>query len=100
MVTVPSTGMQHRWTWSLIRSSYSRWIFASDITKKLVSSHPSSYCSVPKRVFSTFSGDPFHEALAGAEDSFLCTALALLGPVVYFFGAPRGLPDHWKFALR
>lgn len=42
-----------------------------------------SYCCVPKNTFMTLSGDPFGEGLAGAEDSFLCTRLALLGPVVF-----------------
>ncbi len=43
-----------------------------------------SYCCVPRTIFSALNGDPFHEELAGVDDSYLFTMLPLVGPVVYF----------------
>jgi glycosyltransferase involved in cell wall biosynthesis len=43
-----------------------------------------SYLSVPKRVFDKLGNQPFCEKVPGVEDSFLCTTLPLLGPVVYY----------------
>ena len=43
-----------------------------------------SYCCVPQKVFLVLDSEPFHEDLPGVDDSFLCTTLPLLGPVVFF----------------
>ena len=40
-----------------------------------------SYCCVPRRVFGELGNEPFKEM--GAEDSYCCSLLALVGPVVY-----------------
>ena len=42
-----------------------------------------SYCCVPTRVLEELGKEPFHPALSGVDDSYLCTELPLLGPVVY-----------------
>jgi glycosyltransferase involved in cell wall biosynthesis len=40
-----------------------------------------SFLCLPRRVFSLIEGDPFK--VSGVDDSYLCTWLPLLGPVVY-----------------
>jgi len=40
-----------------------------------------SYCAVPMAVLRTLGSEPFKEQ--GAEDSYCCSLLSLLGPVVY-----------------
>ena len=42
-----------------------------------------SYCCVSRRAFDRLDPEPFTNDLHGIEDSFLCYALALLGPVAY-----------------
>jgi glycosyltransferase involved in cell wall biosynthesis len=43
-----------------------------------------SYFCIPKQVLVKLGSKPFCERLPGVEDSFLCTMLPLLGPVVFF----------------
>jgi glycosyltransferase involved in cell wall biosynthesis len=43
-----------------------------------------SYFCIPKKVLARLGNQPFCEKLSGVEDSFLCTTLPLLGPVVFF----------------
>jgi glycosyltransferase involved in cell wall biosynthesis len=40
-----------------------------------------SFCCVPKRVLTEMGQEPFR--VSGVDDSYLCTVLPLLGPVVY-----------------
>jgi glycosyltransferase involved in cell wall biosynthesis len=42
-----------------------------------------SFLCVPKRVLAKLGDRPFHERLSGVDDCYLCSNLALLGPVVY-----------------
>ena len=42
-----------------------------------------SYLSVPRKVFDSLGSEPFCEKVPGVEDSYLCTTLPLLGPVVF-----------------
>lgn len=42
-----------------------------------------SYMAIPKNVFEKLGDHPFCEKVPGVEDSFLCTTLPLLGPVVF-----------------
>jgi glycosyltransferase involved in cell wall biosynthesis len=42
-----------------------------------------SYCCIPRSVLHRLGDEPFHPALSGVDDSYLCTQLPLLGPVVY-----------------
>ena len=42
-----------------------------------------SFLCIPKRVLSQIGGNPFCEAVSGADDFYLCNTFPLLGPVVY-----------------
>jgi glycosyltransferase involved in cell wall biosynthesis len=43
-----------------------------------------SYCCIPKKILVKLGNQPFCKRVPGVEDSFLCTTLPLLGPVVYY----------------
>lgn len=42
-----------------------------------------SFFCVPKRVLAEIGNEPFSEKVSGVDDSYLCTVLPLMGPVVY-----------------